>query len=204
MQKITKLGYNRLRTHEEVNQKTGTKQIIALYGPAGIGKTTVAEKLCRELSSKTARISVDKIREMTYCFKNGWKESDEYITSSKKAVLPLTKEYIKQGYDVVIEVAPPTTYDNDNGKTDKWLALSLKKMGAWVFLLDAPLAIILKRNEKREQKPGHHLSAELIEKLYNHCQNYLDIEDYIVIDTEKINANKTKASILKQMKRKGG
>jgi len=70
--------------------------------------------------------------------------------------------------------------------------------------LDAPLAIILKRNEKREQKPGHRLSAELIEKLYNHCQNYLDIEDYIVIDTEKINANKTKASILKQMKRKGG
>lgn len=202
MQKITKLDYSLPRTHEEANRKTGIKQIIALYGPAGIGKTTVAEKLCRELSGKTARISVDKIREMTYCFKGGWKESDEYITSGKKVVLPLTKEYIKQGYNVVIEVAPPTTYDNDNGKTDKWLALSLKKIGALVFLLDAPLAIILERNEKREQKPKHHLNAKLIEKLYNYCQNYLDIEDYIVINTEKINADKTKAFILKKMKRK--
>jgi tRNA uridine 5-carbamoylmethylation protein Kti12 len=203
MQKITKLDHNLPRNHKEVDQKTGIKQIIALYGPAGIGKTTVAEKLCRELSGKTARISVDKIREMTYCFKEGsWKESDEYITSGKKVVLPLTKEYINQGYNVVIEVAPPTTYDNDNGKTDKWLALSLKKIGALVFLLDAPLAIILERNEKREQKPEHHLNAKLIEKLYNYCQNYLDIEDYIVINTEKINADKTKAFILKKMKRK--
>ncbi len=172
------------------------KIIIVLYGPAGVGKTAVARKLCRKLSGKTARISVDVMRDMTYlCLKGGWKQSDEYITSAKKAVLSLTKEYLKQRYNIVIEVAPPT--HDDKGKTDKWLAGSLKKMGAKVFLLDASLQEILKRNKKRRGEFGQgNLSKKLTEKLYNYCQKYLNKKDYIIINTDKIGADKTTSLIL--------
>ena len=175
------------------------KIIIVLYGPAGMGKTAVAGNLCRKLPGKTARISVDIIRDMTcLCLKGGWKQSDEYITSGKKAVLPLTKEYLKQGYNIVIEVAPPTIYDM--GKTDKWLAVSLKKMGAKVFLLDAPLKFVLKRNKKRHGEVGQgNLSKKLTKKLYNYCQKYLDKKDFIVINTEKIGADKTTSLIFKNL-----
>ncbi|MFA4890038.1 MAG: AAA family ATPase [Candidatus Paceibacterota bacterium] len=176
------------------------KTIIALYGPAGTGKTAVAGKLCRKLSGRTARISVDIMRDMTcICLKGGWKESDEYITSAKKVVLPLTKEYLKLGYNVVIEVAPPTVFDV--GKTDKWLAISLKKIGANVFLLDAPLKSVLKRNKERKGDFGQgNLSKELTKKLYNYCQKYLDKKDFIVINTEKIGADKTTVLILEKIK----
>ncbi len=172
------------------------KIIIALYGPAGTGKTAVAGKLCRKLPGKTARISVDILRDMTCLCFGSWKESDAHITLGKKTAVLLAKEYVRRGYNVVIEVAPPTIYDK--GKTDKWLALSLKKMGARVFLLDAPLASVLKRNKKRKGEFGQgNLSGKLTEKLYGYCQKYLDKKDYIIIDTEKIGADKTAALILK-------
>lgn len=176
------------------------KIIIALYGSAGTGKTAVAGKLCRKLPGKTARISVDIMRDMTcMCLKGGWKQSDEYITSAKKAIFPLVKEYLKLGYNVVIEVAPPTIYDA--GKTDGWLAISLKKMGAKVFLLDAPLKSVLQRNKKRKGEFGQgNLSKQLTEKLYGYCQKYLDKKDFIIINTEKIGADKTTALILEKIK----
>lgn len=178
---------------------TRKSKIIALYGPAGIGKTAVARKLCRKLPGKTARISVDILRDMTcLCLNGGWKTSDEYITSGKRVVIPLTKEYLNLGYNVVIEVAPPTAYDV--GKTDKWLADSLKKMGAKIFLLEASLKSVLHRNKRRrgEFRQGN-LNKKLTEKLYNYCQKYLNKKDYIVINTEKIGADKTTALVLEKL-----
>lgn len=178
--------------------KTKNRIIIALYGPAGIGKTAIAMKICRKLPGKNARISVDILRDMTCVyFEGNWKKSDEYITSSKKAALPLIKEYLKQGYNVIIEVAPPTIYDE--GKTDKWLATSLKKLGAKVFLLDASLDTVLKRNGNRGKKfKQGSLNKKLTKKLFDYCHLYLDKKDYIVLNTEKIGADKATSLILQK------
>lgn len=179
---------------------TRKSKIIALYGPAGVGKTAVAGKLCRKLLGKTARVSVDILRDMTcLCLKGGWKMSDEYITSGKKVVVPLVKEYLNLGYNVVVEVAPPTVYDA--GKTDKWLVDSLKKIGANIFFLDASLASVLYRNKKRRGEFGQgNLNKKLAERLYGYCQKYLNKKDYIVINTDKIGADKTTSLILEKLK----
>jgi adenylate kinase family enzyme len=176
---------------------TTHKTTIALYGTAGIGKTTVARKICRKLPGRTARLSTDVLRDMAcVCLKGGWKESDNYIVAAKKVLVLLAKEYIKLGYNVIIEVAPPTI--DDAGKTDKQLTASLKKMGAKVFLLDASLKTILNRNKKRRGEFGQgNLSKKLTEKLYNYSETYLDKKEYVVINTEKMGADKITSLILK-------
>ncbi len=178
--------------------KSSDRTIIALYGPAGIGKTSVARKLANKLPGKTARLSVDVMRDMTCVrLKGGWKESDDYIVAAKKALIPMTREYVKLGYNIVIEVTPTTK--DDGGKTDRWLAAALKKMEAKVCLLHAPLEVVLKRNEKRRGEFGQgNLSRKLTEKLYGYCETYLDKKDYHVIDTARAGADKITRSILGQ------
>ncbi|PIR70295.1 MAG: hypothetical protein COU46_02290 [Candidatus Niyogibacteria bacterium CG10_big_fil_rev_8_21_14_0_10_42_19] len=173
-------------------------KIIAIHGPAGIGKTAIAGKLCRKLPGKNARISVDYLRDMLCMQYGGGKMSDRYIALAKKIIPELTLKLLKEGYNVIIEIAPPTL--EDAGKIDKWLARKLKDMGGKVFLLHAPLASVLKRNKKRKGEFGQgNLSKDLTKRLYDYCERFLDLNDYIVIDTGKFGADKTTSVILKKI-----
>lgn len=173
-------------------------KIIAIHGPAGIGKTAIAGKLCRKLPGKNARISVDYLRDMLCMQYGGGRMSDRYIVLAKKIVPALTKELIKDGYGVVIEIAPPTL--EDRGVADDRLIKKIKSMGGRVFFLHASLDAVLKRNKKRRGEFGQgNLSKKLTEQLYKYCEQYLKLEDYIVISTDKIGADKATSLILEKI-----
>ena len=177
---------------------TNKKILIALHGPAGIGKTAIAGKLYKKLPGKTARISVDVLRDMTcmHCTSN--RLSDEYITLSKKLAPGLIRGLFSKGFNVILEIAPPTVADA--GKTDAWLASELHRLGGSVFLLDAPLAKVLQRNRYRKGEFGQgNLTKKLTEQLYRYCEKYLDRNDYIVINTTKIGADKVTSLIIEEL-----
>jgi len=183
--------------------KTKRQIIIALQGTAGVGKTAVARKLCRKLPGKTARISVDVIRDMSCLNATTLRESDEYVTMAKRASFSLIKAYLKEGCNVLIEIAPPTDADEDKGITDKWLVKKLKNLGARVFLLHASLSEVIKRNKRRRGEFGQgNLSNKLIEQIYKLYEKYIDKNDYEVIDTKKIGADKTTLIILEKVIKK--
>lgn len=176
------------------------KQIlIALQGPAGIGKTAIAGKLIKKLPGKTARISVDVLRDMTCMHCTSGRQSDEYITLSKELVPGLVQDLFARGYNVVVEIAPPTVADK--GETDLWLAHEVDRLGGVVFLLDAPLTTVLARNRSRKGEFGQgNLTKKLTEQLYRYCEKYLNKDDYTVIDTTKIGADKATSLILEELK----
>ena len=180
--------------------KSNNKTIIGLQGAAGVGKTSVARKLCKKLSGRTVRISVDILRDMSCISFKTQKESDEHIIAAKKICPNLAKLYFREGFsNIVIEFAPPV--DSDEGKTDKLLVKNLKKLGGRVFLLHASLTEVLKRNSRRRGEfGGGGLPRKLAEKLYNTYDKYLDKTDFEIIDTEKIGADKTTSIILKKLK----
>lgn len=174
--------------------------IIGLQGAAGVGKTAIARKLCKKLSGRTARISVDILRDMSCINFKTQKESDEYILVAKRICPDLVKLYSKEGFNnIVIEFAPPV--DFDEGKTDKLLAKNLKKLGGRVFLLQASLKEVLKRNGRRRGEfGGGGLPKKLATKLYNTYEKYLDKTDFEIINTERIGADKTTSIILEKIK----
>lgn len=173
--------------------------LIALYGPAGMGKTAIAGKLYKKLPNKTARISVDVLRDMTCMHCTSGRQSDEYITLSKKLIPIVISDLFEKGYNVIVEVAPPT--NEDKGVTDKWLADKLINMGGYIFLLSAPLAEVLKRNKNRKGEFGQgNLTKKLTEQLYRYCEKYLDPDDYTVINTTKIGADKVASLVLEELK----
>ncbi len=179
-----------------------TKQqiIVALQGASGVGKTAVARKVCRKLSGKTARVSIDVLSDMSRLNTTSQKISDEYITMAKKTALNLVKSYLKEGYNVVLEFAPPVR--DDKGVTDKWLVRELKKIGGRVFLIHASLPEVFKRNKSRRGEFGQgNLSKKLTERIYGLYEEYIDKNDYEVIDTEKIGAGKTAKIILEKIER---
>ena len=172
--------------------------LVALHGPAGIGKTAVAGKLCKKLPGKTARISIDVLRDMTCMRYTSGRQSDEYITLSKKLAPGLIQDLFSNGFNVVVEIAPPTAADK--GKTDTWLVSELWRLGGSVFLLDAPLTMVLQRNKKRTGEFGQgNLTKKLTEQLYRYCEKYLNRNDYIVIETTKIGADKVTSLIIEKL-----
>lgn len=175
-------------------------RIIGLTGPAAAGKTAVARKLCRQLSGKTVRISIDVLRDMSYIGAGSSKKSDEYITMAKRVVPDILKAYQKEGCDnIIVEFAPPVV--SDAGQTDKWLAKKLKSLGGHVFLIHASLPEILKRNSKRHGEFGQgNLPKKLTEKLYLYFKKYIDKKDFEVIETDEFGADKTTAIILEKIK----
>ena len=177
------------------------KTIIAFAGPAGIGKTSVAMKIAKKLKGESVRISADAMREMTYPQSGGKKRSDQHIIMAKKIIPCLVKEYFKHGFDnVVIDIAPPVPCDS--GASDKWLANSLKKMGGKVFLFDASLKTVLQRNKKRNKRCSQGgMKTETAKKLFGYYEKYIDRNDYIILDTEKIGADKTAKIILEKIKK---
>ncbi|HCC05619.1 TPA: hypothetical protein DEP58_04980 [Patescibacteria group bacterium] len=172
--------------------------LVALHGPAGIGKTSIAGKLCRKLPGKTARISVDVLRDMVCMQSTSGRQSDEYITLSKSLVPGLVRDLFSKGYHVVVEIAPPTVADK--GETDAWLVRELKKLGGVVFLLDAPLESVLQRNKYRKGEFGQgNLTKKLTAQLYQYCEKYLNKNEYTVITTTKIGADKVTSLILEEL-----
>ena len=45
------------------------------------------------------------------------------------------------------------------------------------------------------------MKTETAKKLFDYCEKYIDRNDYIVLNTEKIGADKTSAIILEKMKK---
>jgi len=170
--------------------------IVGLQGAAAAGKTAVARKLSRKLPGKTARISIDVLRDMSCLNTLTSKQSDEYITMAKKVALNLTKSYLNEGCDnVIVEFAPPVTANK--GFADKWLAQNLKKIGGRVFLLHTSLPTVIKRNKNRRGEFGQgNLPRKLVEKIYRDYEKYIDKKDFEVIETDKIGADKTLTIIL--------
>ncbi len=181
--------------------KTKNKTIIVLAGPAGIGKTSVAMKLAKKLKGENIRISADTMREMTYPQSGGKKRSDQHIIMAKKIIPCLVKEYFKHGFDnIIIDIAPPVP--SDGGGVDKWLSNTLRKRGAYVFLFDAPLKTIFERNKKRAKRsPQGGIKKEMVKKLFIYSQKYIDRNDYDIINTDKIGADKTTEIILNKIKK---
>jgi hypothetical protein len=101
---------------------------------------------------------------------------------------------------VLIEFAPPVSADK--GKRDKWLAKNLKRLGGRVFLLYASLPEVIKRNSRRGGEFGQgNLSRKVTEHIYKLYEKHIDPNDYEVINTEKIGADKTAAIILERIEK---
>jgi len=173
--------------------------IIGIQGAAGVGKTSVARKLCKKLQGRTVRISVDILRDMSCVNFLTMRESDEHILMAKRVSIDLAKAYLKEGSDnIIVEFAPPV--DFNKGETDKWLAKNLRRIGGSVFLLHASLEEVLKRNKNRRGEFGRGgLSKKLTERLYRNYEKYIDKNDFEIIDTEKIGADKTTSIILEKI-----
>lgn len=114
-------------------------------------------------------------------------------------VLYPLKELLSGGYNVVIEIAPPTL--EDRGMADDRLVKKIKSMGGKVFFFHASLDSVLKRNKRRRGEFGQgNLSKKLTAQLYKYCEQYLKLEDYIVISTDKIGADKTTSLIMEKIR----
>ena len=80
----------------------------------------------------------------------------------------------------------------------------LKNLNARVFLLHASLSEVIKRNKRRRGEFGQgSLSNKLIERIYKLYEKYIDKNDYEVIDTKKIGADKTASIILEKVIKRG-
>ncbi len=178
------------------------KNIISIQGPAGGGKTTVSRALSKKLSGRTVNVSMDVLKNMTRLEVANQEEADKYILMAKESVVGLVKFYLeKEINNIIVEFSPPV--DTDKGETDKKVVQELKKLGGKMFLLEVSLEEVIKRNKEREDVLGKwggpSLSEDLVRKLYKNYKDFIDREDFVVIDTNKIDEEETALIILEKI-----
>ena len=149
---------------------------IIIRGPLGIGKTTIAKKLAKEINAE--HISIDKILEENGLDKINNDYTPEDFIKANEIVLPKVKQELAKGKIVIFDGC---FYFKEQ---IKHLEESLQAKG-YVFNLKAPLKTCIARDKARKRVYGED-AARAVYKLVSGF-------DYgINIDTE----NKTEEEVV--------
>ncbi len=165
--------------------------ICLITGPAGVGKSTTAESLCKEFS-KTARIDVDHIRHM---IRNGKVRPFPYTDEAKlqielaaKNACDLAKNFNDKGFsvfidDVVVSKEKLQQYINQT-----------KGYRFFAFLLMCDKELLQKRDQER---PKEAQMGQRSLQLHDEFSGRLGEDKWTLIDSSKQSKEETLEAIKK-------
>lgn len=170
-------------------------RLIIVRGAPAVGKSTIAKKIANLNSSKkTTYLPIDNFQ--LYDLRAMSKDREKLAI--RNAAL-LTKNFLLEGFDVVVDYV----FDdiNDLKKFIEFIfSETLGKIDdiyVQKFYLDAPIELIIKRNQSRSGKRGEYMNIALLKKLYaktSVTKGMLSHE--AIIDTSKYSAKQCARYIL--------
>ena len=95
---------HRLSISPRIKKKAPTKRslyVLILSGPAGSGKSTVADILRKVLPTEPAYISLDDLKHMIFVATS----TDHYLDLAARNALPIMKNFLDAGHAVIIDKA---------------------------------------------------------------------------------------------------
>jgi predicted kinase len=163
--------------------------LIAIYGPAGAGKTTLVDLLHDELSY-TAHIGVDHIKR----FISEFRDIPAHQEVSRKVIYAMTAGYLKNGINVICE--------QGMSRLDLETLEGIAKDAGAKFLayrLDASQDVADERASKRQAAAGKApVSKEEADKLFRaHQEN--DYPHARILDSETMSTQQMADEVLKDI-----
>lgn len=170
-------------------------RLIIVRGAPAVGKSTIAKKIANLNSSKkTTYLPIDNFQ--LYDLRAMSKDREKLAI--RNAAL-LTKNFLLEGFDVVVDYV----FDdiNDLKKFIEFIFSEtlgkIDEIYVQKFYLDAPIELIIKRNQSRSGKRGEYMNIALLKKLYaktSVTKGMLSHE--AIIDTSKYSAKQCARYIL--------
>lgn len=116
-------------------------RLILIDGPMGSGKTTVSKMLQKNIKSKTALISLDRLKAIVSDYKL---DSKEHLNLASNSGAAIANVYLKDGIDTIVEKA--FTREEFIKQFLRNIKIKCKK---FIYQLEAPLEIRITRVKKR-------------------------------------------------------
>jgi predicted kinase len=124
---------------------------IILRGPAGVGKTTIAEKLSQIYNAHY--IPIDKVKKRL-----GLMNSEQDKMEANKVVIEEAMSYLDQGKVVILDEV--LYFENQLAQLEEMPYTS------YLFSLNASLWCCLERNRKRRANTNRKLSDDTVKLVY--------------------------------------
>jgi broad-specificity NMP kinase len=160
------------------------KRIILITGPAGVGKTTVAEEWAKRQEYHTIHISLDSMRErVTSGFQHpqaGWNdETERQYQIARAACAAVAKIYYENDFTCIIDDA---IFPNWPSVSFSGWQKNLSSINVDFIVLTANIEILQKRNDKR--KSTHRfLPEDQLQVISREMNDWQTIYPDRVIDT---------------------
>jgi adenylate kinase family enzyme len=157
--------------------------LLLLTGPAGAGKTTVADQWARAQAMPTLHLSLDDMRDRV---KAGYANPEagitptvtEQLTLARTALAAVAKVYLDAGYQCVLDDA---VFPGDHwAELASWLS-ALAPLRPHVVVLAPSLDLVLARNTQRTSH--RRLTPETVRAIYELMAPWRDAPKVTVIDT---------------------
>jgi dephospho-CoA kinase len=130
--------------------KTDKPFVIAIFGPAGVGKSTLAELLKNEISY-TAHVSSDHIKR----YISEFKEIPSHNKVSRNVTNAMIAEYLKNGINVIVDQG----MDKEEIETLKKIA-DAHDASFFVYGIEAEDAIQIERLKERAERINQPVMSE--------------------------------------------
>lgn len=174
--------------------------ILMVIGPAGAGKTTVADAWARAQAVPTLHLSLDDFRELVksgYADPQlGWDaETGRQLALARAAIADVARRYLDAGYCCVIDdaVFPDWPEVSLQLWEDELAGIALRPL-----VLLPSLDAILQRNQLRAG--ARRLEESMLRVIYEMMEPWCEQSDVPVIDTTDLTVEETVAEIEAQLR----
>lgn len=166
----------------------GRMKLIILNGPSGVGKSTVAARLCSQIPASVL-IDIDELRRTIPDYRE---KREESLRLAHELAVNTIGNSLGGGHSVIVDKAI-----SDSGTLDSFIELG-KKHGAEVyeFILFTDKETLQRRADARGYRPGSLLTRERVGEMWEEANSLREQRpNAIVIDTTFLSIDETFSNI---------